>query len=164
MLSDPKIIAADARLLRRVDRVIGDLRRGTIALLHEGERWRAVQAAESVTSESLAQLAEFGGGKLALALTRRRAAALGLAPAASAPGGTVALTLPPDTEAPFVQQLADPGAAVVGLGIAAPEGDAVADAAVEIMKLARLLPAAAMADIAADTVASLIASEGYLPL
>ncbi len=74
------------------------------------------------------------------------------------------LALPPGTEAPFVQKLADPGAAVVGLGIVAPQGDPIADAAVEIMKLARLLPAAAMVDIAGADVARLVGAEGLLSL
>jgi len=109
-------------------------------------------------------LTALGGGKLALALTRRRAAALALAPGASAPGGTVLLALPDGTEADFLRQLADPGAALVGLGIPAPAGDRVVDAAVEAMKLARLLPAAAVAAISAPDVKRLVQVEGLLAL
>jgi GTP cyclohydrolase II len=163
-LSKAKTEAADARLLRDVDRVIGDLRRGAIAIIADRGRSCAIQAAENITPENLAQLARLGGGAIVLALTRRRAAVLGLAPAASAPRGTVMLALPPGTEAPFVQQLADPGAAVVGLGIAAPPGDAIADAAVEIMKLARLLPAAAMVELTPADRAKVVAAEGFLTL
>jgi GTP cyclohydrolase II len=156
--------ALDARLLRKVNRVIGDLRRGAIAIVVGTEECLAIQAAENATTESLAQLGTLGSGSLALALTRRRAAALGLAPAASAPGGTVVLALPPGTEAPFVHKLADPGAAVVGLGIAAPVGRRTADAAVEIMKLSRLLPAAVIAVVAREDVARLVTKEGLLEL
>lgn len=156
--------AVNARLLRDVDRVIGDLRRGGLAVIKSPGQSLVVQAAENATQESLTQLATLGGGKLALALTRRRAATLGLAPAASAPGGTVVLTLPPGTEIGFVHKLADPGAAVVGLGIAAPAGDAAADAAVEVMKLARLLPAAAVAAVASQDAARLVAEDGLLAL
>lgn len=164
MLNENPVTNADARLLRKVDRVIGDLRRGGIAIVNgEGESL-VVQAAENATRESLAQLATLANGKIALALTRRRAAALGLAPAASAPGGTVVLMLPPGTEAPFLHKLADPGAAVVGLGVAAPEGDKTSDAAVEVMKLARLLPAAAMVRIAPGDAARLVAEDGLLAL
>ena len=155
---------AKRHLLRNVDRMIGDLRRGNIVIIASPEQTLAVQAAENATAESLAELTKLGGGKLALALTRRRAAALGLAPAASAPGGAVVLTLPPGTEASFLHKLADPGAAVVGLGIAAPAGDQAADAAVEIMKFARLLPAAAIAAISRDDVSRLVAEEGLLML
>jgi GTP cyclohydrolase II len=164
VLSEKSINSADAHLLRKVDRVIGDLRRGGLAIIQgEGESL-VVQAAESASPESLAQLARLGDGKIALALTRRRAAALGLAPAASAPGGTVVLALPPGTEAPFLHKLADPGAAVVGLGIAAPEGDKTADAAVDVMKLARLLPAAAIVRIGRADADKVMAEDELLAL
>jgi 3,4-dihydroxy-2-butanone 4-phosphate synthase len=58
--------------LRKVDRVISDLRRGGIVVVTGGAQSLAAQAAENVTAESLAQLAKLGGGKLVLALTRRR--------------------------------------------------------------------------------------------
>jgi GTP cyclohydrolase II len=164
VLNEASPATADARLLRKVDRVISDLRRGGIVLVTGAKHSLAAQAAENVTAESLAQLAKLGGGKLVLALTRRRAAALGLAPAASAPGGTVVLALPAGTEAPFLHKLADPGAAVVGLGIVAPQGDQAADAAVEIMKLARLLPAAAVAAVTPAVAARLVAEDGLLAL
>ena len=163
-MSGSVTVSGDARRLRLVDRFIGDLRRGTIAILRGGKRALAIQAAESAGAESLAQLTALGGGKLALALTRRRAAALGLAPAASAPGGTVLLALPDGTEADFLRQLADPGAAVVGLGVPAPAGDRLVDAAVEAMKLARLLPAAAVATISAAEAKRLAEEEGLLAL
>ncbi len=164
MLTESPAATNDAHLLRNVDRVIGDLRRGGIAIVVGCDQNVAVQAAENVTQESVAQLTKLGAGKLSLALTRRRAAVLGLAPAASAPGGTVLLTLPPGAEASLLHKLADPGAAVVGLGIAAPLGDDAADAAVEVMKLARLLPAAAVAGISASEAARLVAEDGLFAL
>lgn len=162
MTSKRSTINPDARLLRTVDRVISDLRRGVIAIIEGKKETLAIQAAESASAESLAQLARLAGGGPALALTRRRAAALGLAAAPSGPGGTVLLTLPPETVPDFVQKLADPGAAVVGLGMLAPEGDEAVDAAVEIMKLARLLPAALVAIIAPAEAARLALEEGLL--
>ena len=72
-------------LLRRVDRVISDLRRGLIAIVESDGAALALQAAETATASSLAQLTTLGGGKIALALTRRRAAALGLTPMPSEP-------------------------------------------------------------------------------
>jgi len=159
-----KVVSGDARRLRLVDRFLGDLRRGAVAILNGGKQSLAVQAAESATTESVRQLSALGGGKLALALTRRRAAALGLAPAASAPGGTVLLALPQDTEVDFLRQLADPGAAVVGLGIPAPAGDRTIDAAVDAMKLARLLPAAVVATLAPEQVIQLVEEDGLLAL
>ena len=161
-MSISQVPARDAHVVRQVDRVIGDLRRGTIAVV-EGERQcLALQAAEMASGESLAQLAALAGGKLALALTRRRAAALGLASAASGPGGSSVLALPPGTEASFVHLLADPGAAVAGLGLEAPSGDRLVDAAIELAKLARLLPAAVVVALAPAAAQRFAAAEGLL--
>jgi GTP cyclohydrolase II len=152
----------DAHLLRRVDRVIGDLRRGMIVIVVGDKAAVAAQAAEIASAESLARLAELGGGHVSLALTRRRAAALGLAAMPTTPGGTSVLALPRDTEASFVHTLADPGAAVAGLGVDAPAGDRLIDAAVELVKLARLLPAAAIVPIAPAAAKRLAASDELL--
>jgi hypothetical protein len=54
----------DTHLLRRVDRVIGDLRRGVIAIVHGETASLALQAAETASADSLAQLATLGGGKV----------------------------------------------------------------------------------------------------
>ena len=158
----PNDSAADttARLLRRVDHVIADLRRGDLALLaHDGANL-VLEAAETLTSEGLARLARLTGRQLSLALTRRRAAILGWAEAPSGPGGTVILPIPEGSEVEFLRQLADPSAkaetgSVPGLSAVPP---AAADAAVELTKLARLLPAVmigpvndhAAAELAAD--------------
>jgi GTP cyclohydrolase II len=146
-LSISEVDTQDSRLLRRVDRAIGDLRRGLIAIIDGEGAALALQAAETASVESLAQLAALGGGKLALALTRRRAAALGLAAMPTGPGGSSVLSLPRDTEPGFVQTLADPGAAVAGLAVAAPAGDRLVDAAIELVKLTRLLPAAVIVSL-----------------
>lgn len=159
-LSGHQLEPGDQRILRHVGRVIGDLRRGAFAVLTGAAQSLVVQAAELITADSMARLASLGDGKVSLALTRRRAAALGLAPTPTGSGGTVLLSLPPRTEASFVQKLADPGAAAVGLGIAAPEGDAAVDAAVEVMKLARLLPAAVVVMLAPEAATRLAAAEG----
>jgi GTP cyclohydrolase II len=161
-LSITEATQADTHLLRRVDRVIGDLRRGLIAIVDgEGESL-ALQAAEAASAEALARLATLGGGAASLALTRRRAAALGLAAVASAPGGTNVLALPRDVEASFVHTLADPGAAVAGLGIVAPAGDPLVDATIELVKLARLLPAAVIVALAPDAAKRFAEAEGLL--
>ena len=117
-----------------------------------------------VTDKSLARLAELSGDGVLLVLTRRRAAALGLGPAPSAPGGSVTLAIPKDTGAALLHEMADPGAAVVGLGLAAPLGARAADAAVELMKLARLLPAAVVAPMGALEASELVRDEGLFDL
>ena len=137
----------DTHLLRRVDRVIGDLRRGLIAIVEGDSAALALQAAETATAASLQQLAALGGGTLSLALTRRRAAALGLTAMPSEPRGSSVLALPRDTQPQFVHTLADPGAAVAGLGVDAPDGDRLVDAAIELVKLTRLLPAAVIVSL-----------------
>ncbi|HXE27856.1 MAG TPA: GTP cyclohydrolase II, partial [Stellaceae bacterium] len=133
--------------MRRVDRVIGDLRRGLVAIVEGDSAALALQAAETTTAASLAQLASLDGGKLSLALTRRRAAALGLTATPSEPRGSSVLALPRDTQPHFVHTLADPGAAVAGLGVDAPDGDRLVDAAIELVKLTRLLPAAVIVSL-----------------
>jgi len=154
----------DTHLLRRVDRVIGDLRRGVIAIVATGQAALALQAAETANTASLAQLAALDGGKVALALTRRRAAALGLAPVPSTAGGTNVLALPRDTEASFVHRLADPGAAVAGLALDAPAGDRLVDAAIELVKLARLLPAAVVVPLTLAAAKRFAAREDVLTI
>ncbi len=161
-MSEKNVETGDARLLRRVDRVIGDLRRGEFAVVNGAGQSVLLQAAENVSTQSLAQLA--AQGPIALALTRRRAAAVGLAAPADAPGGSVVLTLPPNTEPAYLHTLADPGAAVVGMGLTAPGGDHLVDAAVELTKLARLLPAAVIVTLTPDAAARFAAAEGLLTI
>ena len=154
-------IQASARLLRQVDHAIADLRRGDlVVLLHDGASF-VLEAAETLTSEALARLARLTGRRLSLALTQRRAALLGWAPAPSGPGGTVRIPIPEGREVDFLRDLADPDpvakakAAVAPGPASVPQG--AADAAVELMKLGRLLPAAMMGPIAATDAAELAA-------
>src|ERR1700691_2034861 len=98
------------RRLRQVDRAVSDLRRGEmVRLVHDGADLVLV-AAETLTSEDLARLARLTGRQVSLALTRRRAALLGRAPAAEGPGGTVVMPMPEGSEVEFLRQLADPAA------------------------------------------------------
>jgi GTP cyclohydrolase II len=107
------------------------------------------QAAEAVSPESLTRIKGLSGAPLSLALTARRAAALGLMPAPSAPGGAVLLRAAADVRADELRDLADPSAAqgtrlpldgaVTATGVAA--------AVVELVKLARLLPTAVAAPL-----------------
>ena len=152
-------IQASARLLRQVDHAIADLRRGdVVVLVHDGASI-VLEAAETLTSEGLARLARLTGRRLSLALTQRRAALLGWAPAPSGPGGTVLIPIPEGSEVDFLRELADPEAgakAPLAPGPATlPQG--AADAAVELMKLGRLLPAAMMGPIGAADAAELAA-------
>jgi GTP cyclohydrolase II len=165
--SRPALTAAsDQRALRQVDRAITDLRRGGFVVLRESGTALLAQAAEAVTTESLARLETLAGAPLSMALTRRRAAALGLVPPPSQPGGVVLLRVAADARAEELRDLADPGAANaerLPLDTAATATGA-AEAAVELIKLARLLPAAVAAPLAVRGGAALAEREGVILL
>ena len=162
----PIPLAADQRALRQVDHAIADMRRGGLVLLREQGAALLAQAAEAVSPESLTRIKGLSGASLSLALTARRAAALGLMPPPSAPGGAVLLRAAADVRAEELRELADPSAAQ---GSRLPLDDAatatgVAAAVVELVKLARLLPAAVTAPLSARNPVSLAEREGIILL
>ncbi|MGO8920428.1 MAG: GTP cyclohydrolase II [Stellaceae bacterium] len=159
-------VSPDQRALRQIDRAITDLRRGNLVLLRDGAAALAVQAAEAITPESLERLKTLSGEALSLVLTRRRAAALGLAEPPSGKGGAVLLRLAPDAQAAELRDLADPGAEASGRVPRGPVADAAgaADAAVELVKLARLLPAVVMAPLSPRAATQLAEREGLMLL
>jgi GTP cyclohydrolase II len=159
-------ISPDQRALRQIDRAITDLRRGGLVLLRDGAAALAVQAAEAVTPESLERLRALSGEALSLVLTRRRAAALGLAEPPSGKGGVVQLPLAADQAAEELRELADPGAANAGRVPAGPviEAASAANAAVELVKLARLLPAAVVAALSPRAAPPLAERDGLMLL
>jgi GTP cyclohydrolase II len=155
----------DQRALRQIDRAITDLRRGGFVLLRQAGAVLLAQAAEGVSPESLSRLRHLAS-EPSLVLTRRRAAALGLAEPPSDKGGAVLLPLAADARAEELRELADPGAERaprLPLGPAS-EASGAADAAVELVKLARLLPAAVVAPLPARNAAALAEREGFLLL
>jgi GTP cyclohydrolase II len=161
------VINASLALIE-VDRAITDLRRGGLVIVAEGASVWLVQAAEAITAECLARFTALSGTRPSLAITRRRAAALQLAEPPTTPGGTVLLSLPDPIEARFLRYLADPAALAVVSGVAISAtptvpGDA-ADAAVELAKLARLLPAVVVAPLAEREAAALVRRESVLSL
>ncbi len=147
----------DAAVLRAVERAMAELRRGEPVLLSDAEGLAAlILAAEQAGDESLARLDGLSEGGIHLVLTGRRARALGLdranrdpashdsASCDSGAGGVVAIEVS-DLRAHAIVELADPtggprgplGALTLG---AVPE--ALGAGAVDLAKLARLLPAA----------------------
>jgi GTP cyclohydrolase II len=155
----------DSRLLRLVDRALTDLRRGGVVLLEEAGQHFVAEAAEGISEEGLGRMRGYGRAGLSLALTRRRAAALGLIDPPSEPGGTILLPVPEASAASLLRNLADPAAAPAQLGlVAARRGTAMSDAAVDLAKLAGLLPAVVVAPVAARTAAGLIRHEDLLLL
>jgi GTP cyclohydrolase II len=160
------VINASLSLIE-IDRAITDLRRGGLVIVGDGQRSVLVQATEAITAECLARFTALAGPP-SLAITRRRAAALGLAAPPSGPGGTVLLALPDGAEPRYLRALADPTelAAVSGASIGATAivpGDAV-DAAVELVKLARLLPSVLVSPLAERDAASLARRESVIVL
>jgi GTP cyclohydrolase II len=144
--------AQRTRPLIAVDRALAELRRGGMAVIAaraDAGPHLLVQAAEAATPHSLDQLAALAGASPVLAITQRRAAALKL----DAPHGRIAaLQVPDGMHAHDVRDIADPLSAISFRlpPFAAPDPgieDSLA-AAVELTKLARLLPAALAARIA----------------
>ena len=141
-------------VLLSVDRVIADLRRGEVAMIGaEGGASILVQAAEAVTPGSLRRLERLSGAPPGLSLTRRRAAALDLSPiTAPISGKVVTFELIPGIAAQTVRDIADPAAAIAikpprPLDVPSADLGACFSAAVELTKLARLLPAALTAPV-----------------
>jgi GTP cyclohydrolase II len=137
--------------LLAVDRVLADLRRGGLIVVSDGAKALLVQAAEGVTPHSLAQLAALGEAPALLALTERRAHALGLP--APDNGKVTVLEIAEDTPAQVVRDIADPTSDISfrlppARRLAADLAGCAA-AAVHLTKLARLLPTALIAPLAA---------------
>jgi GTP cyclohydrolase II len=162
----PAAETPDQRALRQVDRAITDLRRGLPVVLRDGKAALLVQAAEATAPESLERLKRLSGQGLWLILTRRRAAALGLAEPPSGKGGAVLLRLGEEAVASELRDLADPGAETRPRPPAGPVMPAspAADAAAELVKLARLLPAAVAAPVSLRAAGQLAEREGLMLL
>ncbi len=154
--------SADPAVLQTVERALAELRRGATIVLHDWSgKGALVQAAELANPEGLAALAGLTGTEAMLLLTARRAQALGMAEAEGliASGGVLGLALD-DREADRIRALADPTAPEAQNTrtrrvVAAPAGLDVA--AVELTKLARLLPAALLAPLPGSPVQSPLA-------
>jgi len=142
--------------LLAVDRALADLRRGGLVVVADQARALLVQAAEAVTPQSLARLAGLGQAPVLLALTERRANAIGLTGLAGRKVAT--LEIADGTPAQSVRDIADPSS---DIGFRLPplhelSGDlaACAEAAVHLTKLARLLPTALIAPLVAPDIAA----------
>ena len=125
--------------LRRVDRILGEIRRGTPVVLRNGGRAALVAAVETSGLSALTAFAPAVGASPEIVLTRQRAERLGLGAATAAVA--VAGRDLTDTD---VVGLADPGAPdplAVTHGLSPREAGSIADAALQATKLARLLPA-----------------------
>ena len=144
-----------ARPLIAVDRALGELRRGGMVVISSSSvasgRHVLVQAAEAATPQSLERLTDLAGSVRILAITQRRAAALKLS---ASQGAVAALQVPDGMHAQEVRDIADPLSSISfrmpPFAHPDPEAERCLAAAVELTKLARLLPAALTATIALD--------------
>lgn len=142
--------AAPRAMLAAVQRAVAELRRGEPLVLADGDGHAALTLpAEMASGPALARL-RAEGGRLCLALTARRAAALG---ALGLGEGPVAIPLSPETEPGQIAALADPtriaerpeAGRPFGPVDGAPVG--LAETAIQLMRIARLLPAALIAPL-----------------
>ena len=147
-----------------VERCLAELRRGGAIGLTKGHAVASLAlAAEMVEEASLAALQSAAGqsaaslarnGALRLVLTVERATDLGLMPAGGS--GLAIVRLPAEIGAEAVRQLADPTAEkdetpALGISLADDLPMPLAEAAIDLAKAARLLPAALMIALPADT-------------
>lgn len=142
LLASP-LEASDA-VLRAVDRAISELRRGGIVLLAGPENRAAfIQAAEAATEAELERFRRLPGDQFALLLTGPRAAALGLVKDPPIDGVTAFVLDKLDPSA--IAHLVDPTFASGQAGTADLKRTEVcgnlARSAIDIIKLARLVPA-----------------------
>ncbi len=145
----------DAAVLQAVDRATAELRRGGIVLLRGPEGTSAlVQAAEGATAASLAELRGLSAQAVVLLLTAQRAVSLGMPEVSHLVplGGVVAIDLA-GIAAEAMAELADPTCRGRPLREIPPRlietPTDLAAAAVDLAKLARLLPAALLAPLPA---------------
>lgn len=139
--------------LQPVERAIGDLRRGAMIVLRADEQALLVQAAEGLSAAGLARISGLSKSSAALLLTGRRAAILGLTKQTA---GAARISLSGGITAETVRMMADPASPQSGTTPApvsiseinpdTPTGTAETGA-IELLKLACLLPAAVVAAV-----------------
>jgi len=149
----PVIMSQLPSTLQPVERAIGDLRRGATIVLRADDHALLVQAAEGTTSADLARISSLSKSIPALLLTARRAALLSLTEQTE---GAVRLSLAGGITADTVRMMADPASPQSG---PAPAPVSISDinpstlpgaaetGAIELLKLACLLPAAVVAPV-----------------
>jgi GTP cyclohydrolase II len=157
--------AAPRAMLAAVHRAVAELRRGEPVVL-TGPDGRAALAlpAEMASGPALARL-RADGGRLFLALTAQRAAALG---GFGSGEGPVALPLAPDAQPDEIVALADPTRIAQRHEPGRPIGPvevapaALSQAAIQLMRIARLLPAALIAPLPDHSGATLATARNLL--
>jgi GTP cyclohydrolase II len=151
-----------------VNRAVADLRGGGAVLLRDGAQAALIEAAEMIDEAGLAHRMAWTGTVPSLVTTRRRAAALGLVSADTASAAPVELKPSGTITAALVAELADPTLPRHVPGPAIMVGDAsrhgLAAAAIELAKLAWLLPAMVFYAIDAGKAADLVRRHDIIEL
>jgi GTP cyclohydrolase II len=139
--------------LQPVERAIGDLRRGATIVLRADDRALLVEAAEGIMPAELARISGLSKSSPSLLLTGRRANILGLT---AQTGGAVRISISGGITADSVRMMADPAGPQDGtlpapvsieeINPDTPKGTAETGA-IELLKLANLLPAAVVAPV-----------------
>ena len=144
-------------LIASVDRAIAEIRQGGAVLIKDdGDVPLAVLSAEILSPKALSGLSAQAERPLMLALTARRAETLGL-DAAQVRTRTVLLSIANPVSLEMLAWIVDPLAAkpepasLSGIQISSVPTGSAADAAIALLKLARLLPAALVAPMPAKT-------------
>lgn len=136
------------RALIAVDRALAELRRGGVVGLRGPEgRVALILAAEMATADGLAELARLSGSSPVLAVTGHRVAAL--TGRGGTPDAVHTLALPHDSDELSIRRLVDPTLGSAGIdgsiAVLAEPPKSLATSAIQLAKLARLLPAALVA-------------------
>jgi GTP cyclohydrolase II len=150
--------------LLAVDRAVSEIRRGRMVAVRGSSGIAIlVQAAEAITADALGEMRTFSHSDPVMAITARRAAVLGLAETV---GKIVTLSTEQEMTAEIIRNLADPTtepplqedarAALTVTVRETPTYDCES-AAVALIKIARLLPAAVTAEIVDPTADDLAA-------
>jgi len=156
----PRHALADDAVLTTVSRALAELRRGALVLLRQDDGAALMQSAEAAREGGLLAMRRLAASEPVLLLTARRAAALGL----STSGDDVVALKLLDRSLERVLELADPtssGARPLARPEQAAAPQRLARAAIDLAKLARLLPAALLAPLPLSRAAA-VAADGDL--
>ena len=140
-----------------VDRAIAEIRRGGMVAISAPGQHALAAGAEMLNADGLRRVAKAALGSLTLVISRRRAMVLGLVEdRPDARGGAVTVNDPAGLDLDHVAWMMDPLAprpvdwSPERLVVDAARPGSAAEAAIVLLKLARLLPAAVLAPLAED--------------
>jgi GTP cyclohydrolase II len=140
---DPETSINGDRAALRLDRAVGELRRGRAIRITDGDRAMLVGAIETLQKPVFARLVAAGAGRCVLLVTAERARAAGLAQQI---GGAVALAVPSHVGLDALRSVAGVGSRTVERGTplfanSKPPCAALAAAGFQLAKSGRLVPA-----------------------